>query len=293
MSRERRFRPIQNFLERRRKSGVRFLNREPSENDVILDVDVKKPVGDVRGSSMAINVQRNATPISKSSETGYCYTCIRDHLHKVTGLLREADKQFTRDGVISPGIRRKVALAESELSAATTEHVWNVKLDNPRDQIMLKQIGSKLSRLKKTLENTQLGFEHPGIKPRGGPEDVRNAIEEAGKIMGQVYDAMVECPTCTTMDKPHMPLHASPVEDPEDCPTCSEAIGIGWSMGIAKRLNMPDIDLLEQEVREERIPPEEAMDKMIAFAESSGKSDDVKDLKEIRRMMYTPLSELE
>jgi len=78
-----------------------------------------------------------------------------------------------------------------------------------------------------------------------------------------------------------------------ECPTCSEAVGVGWSLKVAKNMNMSDYDILEREVLEERISPKEAIDKIIKYAEEQGNIDEVNSLNEIKKMMYSPLSELE
>lgn len=130
------------------------------------------------------------------SYTGYCLSCLRDHLHKVKGVLREAEKQWRRKGEVTESIRNKVELAEEELSSAETEHVWNVQLKDPVENRRLKQIGSKISNIRKVLESTQIGFPHPNIPVKGTVEDLGKVQEQIDSAMEDVYEGITECKSC-------------------------------------------------------------------------------------------------
>jgi len=251
----------------RRRRDRRKERRSSDRNTASEEIKKEKVV--IREAKSVVVVEEDYTPISKSSESGYCLACLRDHLHKAKGLLREAEKQLSRDGEISPSIRRKIELVEEELSSAETEHVWNVQLENEGENRRLKAIGSQISNLRKDLENTQMGFRNPNIPVKGDVGDIGKAISRADEILDDVHDSMA------------------------DCPTCSEAVGVGWSLDIAKQMGMMDYDILEAEVLEERISPQEAIDKMIEYAENQGKEDESTSLKEVKRLMYSSLSELE
>ena len=133
--------------------------------------------------------------------TGYCLSCIRDHLHKTKGVLREAVKQWRRKGKVTDSIRRKVELAEEELSSAETEHVWNVQLENPVENRRLKQIGAKLSKIRKGLEFTQIGFPHPNIPVKGTVEDLEKAQAQIDSAMKDVYEGLTECESCVSVQE--------------------------------------------------------------------------------------------
>jgi len=139
--------------------------------------------------------------VSKPDDTGYCLRCLRDHLHKVRGVLREAVKQWRRSGQVTEGVRRKVELAEEELSSAETEHIWNVQLEDEEENRRLKEIGVKLSNIRKGLETTQIGFPNPKIKPRGTVEDLEKAIKEVDSALGNVHEALAECKTCASIEE--------------------------------------------------------------------------------------------
>ena len=128
--------------------------------------------------------------------TGYCLNCLRDHLHKTRGVLREAVKAWHRKGEVTKSIRNKVELAEEELSAAETEHVWNVQLKDPVENRRLKQIGSKISNIRKTLEATQIGFPHPNIPVKGTVEDLGKVQKQIDSAMKDVYEGITECKSC-------------------------------------------------------------------------------------------------
>lgn len=134
------------------------------------------------------------------SYTGYCLACLRDHLHKCKGVLREAIKQWRRKGEITESIRNKVDLAEEELSSAETEHVWNVKLDDPDEDRRLKEIGTKLSKIRKVLEATQIGFAHPKIPVKGTVEDLEKVLPQIDDVMNDVYEGIIECPSCLSIE---------------------------------------------------------------------------------------------
>ena len=180
-------------LRRRRE---RRIERRARKRDTPVEETKKKEVR-IREEKGVVVVKGNYTPISKSSESGYCLTCLRDHLHKAKGLLREAEKQLTRDGEISPSIRRKIELVEEELSSAETEHVWNVQLENEGENRRLKAIGSQISNLRKDLENTQMGFRNPNIPVKGDVGDISKAINRADEILDDVHDSMADCPSCS------------------------------------------------------------------------------------------------
>ena len=135
------------------------------------------------------------------SYTGYCLSCIRDHLHKTKGVLREAVKQWRRKGKVTPSIRNKVELAEEELSSAETEHVWNVQLKDEAENRRLKQIGAKISKIRKGLESTQIGFPHPNIPVKGTVRDLEKAQEEIDSAMKDVYEGITECKTCLNVQE--------------------------------------------------------------------------------------------
>ena len=135
------------------------------------------------------------------SYTGYCLSCIRDHLHKTKGVLREAVKQWRRKGEVTDSIRKKVELAEEELSSAETEHVWNVQLKDKEENRRLKQIGAKISKIRKGLESTQIGFPHPKIPVKGTVEDLEKAQGQIDSTMKDVYEGLTECESCVNIQE--------------------------------------------------------------------------------------------
>ena len=122
-------------------------------------------------------------------------------MHKTKGVLREAVKQWRRKGKVTDSIRRKVELAEEELSSAETEHVWNVQLENPEENRRLKEIGAKLSKIRKGLESTQIGFPHPNIPVKGTVEDIEKAQAEIDSAMKDVYEGLTECESCVSVQE--------------------------------------------------------------------------------------------
>lgn len=137
---------------------------------------------------------------SLGGDAGYCYSCLRDHSHKVKGVLREAIKQWRRTGKPTESVRRKVELAEEELTSAETEHIWNVHLEDEEENRRLKEIGVKISRIRKGLEKTRIGFPHEGIPVQGTVEDLEGAVKRIDAVLADVYEAMSRCRTCVPIE---------------------------------------------------------------------------------------------
>lgn len=79
----------------------------------------------------------------------------------------------------------------------------------------------------------------------------------------------------------------------EDCPTCGSAIAVGWAINYVKPLNNLIANKIYEDVTDEKITPDEAMDKCLQLARSHGKQDLVITINELKDMMHKPMAELE
>jgi len=82
-------------------------------------------------------------------------------------------------------------------------------------------------------------------------------------------------------------------ETEEDCPTCGSAIAVGWAINYIKPLNNLIADKIFNDVTDEKMTPDEAMDKCAAVAQQHGKKDLVETIKGLKEMMHKPVEQLE
>ena len=75
-----------------------------------------------------------------------------------------------------------------------------------------------------------------------------------------------------------------------ECETCNLSVGTGMALSICKSLNYPDCDELYNKVVNEKIEMDAVVDMLIDRTEGK---EEQETLKELKRMMHTPLKELE
>lgn len=79
----------------------------------------------------------------------------------------------------------------------------------------------------------------------------------------------------------------------EECPGCSEAIAVGWAVSYIKPLNDLIANKIFSDVTDEKMTPDDAMDKCILVAQQHGKQDLVETLTHLKEIMHKPVAELE
>ena len=82
-------------------------------------------------------------------------------------------------------------------------------------------------------------------------------------------------------------------ENDEDCPTCGSAIAVGWAINYVKPLNNLIANKIFEDVTDEKITADEAMDKCLQLARSHGKTDLVETIEQLKEMMHKPMEDLE
>lgn len=76
----------------------------------------------------------------------------------------------------------------------------------------------------------------------------------------------------------------------EECENCNLSVGTGMALSICKSLNYQDCDELYNKVINEEIEMDTVVDMLVDRTEGK---EEQKILKELKRMMHTPLKELE
>ena len=224
------------------------------------------------------------------SDESYCVECISGHTMTALTEMRHALDRFRTSNEMTDGVQEKVRNAVGELMGATYD-IGNLSKADPKVREELNAILNEIRWIRKDAESVK-GLTR-GYGSLEDLEDLRNRILS---IQNKAYEIYKYCPTCAikreTKTEPKVE-EKNPSFTEDECPDCSEAVGVGWGLGIAKRMNMPDADALERDVMEERISVKEAMKKIMDHAEKTGNKVELENLQEINRMMYTPLSELE
>jgi len=75
----------------------------------------------------------------------------------------------------------------------------------------------------------------------------------------------------------------------EECPECAEAVAVGWAIKYIRDLNPQVADQILDEVTEDKITSEDALDKCVHVAEEHGKKDLVDTIKHLKDMLHKPL----
>lgn len=79
----------------------------------------------------------------------------------------------------------------------------------------------------------------------------------------------------------------------EECPTCGAAIAVGWAINYIRPLNDLIANRVFEDVTDEKITADEAMNKCIQVARQHGKAELVDTLEHLKEMMHKPMAELE
>lgn len=96
-----------------------------------------------------------------------------------------------------------------------------------------------------------------------------------------------------TLDLTKLSDQKTDIQNDEDCPTCGSAIAVGWAINYVKPLNNLIANRIFEDVTDEKITPDEAMDKCLQIARSHGKQDLVETIQQLKTMMHKPMAELE
>lgn len=201
---------------------------------------------------------------SGQSDEAYCHECIEAHIMNAKTELRHALDRFRTSKEMSPGVVEKVRVAIQELQGIN-EDVKNTRDVDPQIKKGLDGILDEVRWIRKEFGVSGRGLTR-GLGTQKDLEELRDRVD---KLQDVSYDLA------------------------DDCPSCSEAVGLGWSLNLAKQLNMPNADQLVKDVEDEKVSTEEALSQIVTFAQEKGTKEDVESLQEIKRLMYTPLKELE
>jgi len=81
------------------------------------------------------------------------------------------------------------------------------------------------------------------------------------------------------------------IEKPEEeeCPECADGIGGAWSVSVARELNMPGVDELEQQLKD-GATGESVLEKVLNYAQEIGDNDAQDFLKGIKKEMGNALA---
>lgn len=108
-------------------------------------------------------------------------------------------------------------------------------------------------------------------------------VKREGKLVAKCGEKTVDL---TTDQKTN-------IQNDEDCPTCGSAIAVGWAINYVKPLNNLIANKIYEDVTDEKITADEAMDKCLQLAKSHGKQDLVGTLQQLKEMMHKPIAEIE
>lgn len=91
------------------------------------------------------------------------------------------------------------------------------------------------------------------------------------------------------------PLNLGEVKEgeEEDCPECAEAVAVGYAISYVQQENPYMANKIYEQVTNEEITSEEALDKCSKILEDSNKPELVKTVQVLKEMMHKPLSQLE
>ena len=109
-------------------------------------------------------------------------------------------------------------------------------------------------------------------------------IKREGKLVAKCGEKTVD------LTKPGQKTET---QNDEDCPTCGSAIAVGWAINYVKPLNNLIANKIYEDVTDEKITADEAMDKCLQLAKSHGKQDLVGTLQQLKEMMHKPIAEIE
>lgn len=201
---------------------------------------------------------------SNQTDEAYCMECIEGHIMHAKTELRHALDRFRTSKEMNTGVVEKVRVAIQELQGID-EDVKNTKDATPQVKEGLDNILNEVRWIRKEFGVSGRGLTR-GIGTQKDLEELRDRIDKLQEVS---YDLV------------------------DECPSCSEAVGLGFSLNLAKQLNMPGVDELVKDVEDNKISTKEVLSKIETFAQEKGTKDDVENLHEIKRLMYTPMKELE
>jgi len=78
-----------------------------------------------------------------------------------------------------------------------------------------------------------------------------------------------------------------------ECPGCAKAIAVGWALNYIKPLNEAKADEIFEQVTNDKISADRAMDECVVVAKEGGDKELVDTLEHLKVIMHKPLSELE
>jgi len=79
----------------------------------------------------------------------------------------------------------------------------------------------------------------------------------------------------------------------EDCPDCAEAVAVGYALSYVKQENPYMANRIYEDVTNQKITSEEALDKCAEILRDSNKPELVETVHVLKEMMHKPLSQLE
>ena len=106
------------------------------------------------------------------------------------------------------------------------------------------------------------------------------------------YRASIEREINRRIEEKLKELNNSEEETEEECEECKLSVGVGMALNICNTLDYKDCDKLYDEVIEGKRDMDEVVDILIARTEEDHEGE-CEMLKEVKRMMHTPLKELE
>lgn len=198
------------------------------------------------------------------TDEAYCLECLEGHIMNAKTELRHAIDRFRTSKEMSPGVVEKVRVAIQELQGIN-EDVKNTLDADPQIKKGLDDILNEVRWIRKEFGVSGRGLTR-GLGTQKDLEELRDRVDKLQEVSYDLAD---------------------------DCPSCSEAVGLGWSLNLAKQLNMPNADQLVKDVEDEKVSTKEVLSQIETFAQEKGTKEDVESLQEIKRLMYTPLKELE
>ena len=79
----------------------------------------------------------------------------------------------------------------------------------------------------------------------------------------------------------------------DDCPGCAEAVAVGYALSYIQQENPYMANRIYEDVTNQKITSEEALDKCAKILKDSNKPELVETIQVLKEMMHKPLSELE
>lgn len=224
------------------------------------------PVRRVERESYKGSVYNLHVPGDQSYTTlhGSLHNCVEGHTMAALTELRHAIDRYRTAGKMTEGVAEKARIALAELQGISAD-VQTVEKAPPEVKAGLNAIVDDARWIRK-----EYGVSGKGLTVGLGTlQDLEELRDRVSKLQEKAYGLV------------------------DDCPSCGQAVGVGWGLQIAERIGMPGFQELKDDVMAERLPANDAMDRIIAYADEKGSEDDRQALREVKRMMNTPLSQLE